>query len=139
MRVVIDANVFVSAAIGLGPSHRVVQAVVFSQYHDAIVSPTLIGEIEDVLSRPRLRKRISADQAAEFIEDLRIMATRVPDPIDIGQHTRDPKDDYLVALAQHHAADYIVTGDKDLHAWPEQRPPAITPAEFKTILTNTSQ
>lgn len=54
------------------------------------------------------------------------MTTRVLDPIDIAAHTRDPDDDYLVALAREHNADYIVTGDKDLLEWPEQRPPVVT-------------
>lgn len=135
MRVVIDANVFVSAAIAQGPSHRVVQAVTLSEHHEAIVCPTLLEEIEDVLSRPRLVKRIGDDRARKYLRDLRIMTTRVLDPIDIGTHTRDPDDDYLVALAREHNADYIVTGDKDLLEWPEQLPPAVTPAAFETLLT----
>ena len=135
MPIVIDANVFVSAAIAQGPSHRVVQAVTLSEHHEAIVCPTLLEEIEDVLSRPRLLKRIGDDRARRYLRDLRIMTTRVLDPIDIGTHTRDPNDDYLVALARDHNADYIVTGDKDLLEWPEQLPPAITPAAFETLLT----
>jgi putative PIN family toxin of toxin-antitoxin system len=135
VRIVIDANVFVSAAIAQGPSHRVVQAVTLSEHHEAIVCPTLLEEIEDVLSRPRLLKRIGDDRARRYLRDLRIMTNCVLDPIDIGTHTRDPNDDYLVALARDHNADYIVTGDKDLLEWPEQRPPAVTPAAFETLLT----
>ena len=135
MRIVIDANVFVSAAIAQGPSHRVVQAVTLFEHHEAIVCPTLLEEIEDVLSRPRLLKRISGDRARRYLGDLRIMTTRVLDPIEIAAHTRDPDDDYLVALAREHNADYIVTGDKDLLEWPEQRPPVVTPAAFEALLT----
>ncbi len=135
MRIVFDANVFVSAAIAQGPSHRAVQAVTLSEHHDAIVCPTLLEEVEDVLSRPRLLKRVGRDHARRYLNDLRIMTTRVPDPIDIGTHTCDPDDDYLITLAREHNADYIVTGDKDLLEWAEQRPPAVTPAEFETLLT----
>jgi len=137
VQIVIDANVFVSAAIARGPSHRVVQAVTLSEDHDAIVCPTLLEEVEDVLSRPRLLKRIGEDHARRYLNDLRITTTRVPDPIDTGTHTRDPDDDYLIALAREHNADYIVTGDKDLLEWLEQRPPAVTPATFETLLTAT--
>ena len=48
--------------------------------------------------------------------------------------TRDVDDDYLVALAREHSADFIVTGDKDLLEWEDQTPPAITPAAFEQAL-----
>ena len=134
LRVVIDANVFVSAAIAFGPSHRVVRAVLLSERLDAIVCPGLIDEIEDVLNRPRLTKRIGADQASAFLEDIRILAIRVSNPAVVEARTRDSDDDYLVALAREHDAAYIVTGDKDLLEWPEQRPPVITPAAFEEII-----
>ena len=67
MRIVFDANVFVSAVIAPGPSHRVVQAVTLSQHHDAIVCPALLEEVEDVLGRPRLLKRVSQDQARRYL------------------------------------------------------------------------
>jgi hypothetical protein len=35
---------------------------------EVIVCPRLIGEISDVLDRPRLRKRISAEDAREFVK-----------------------------------------------------------------------
>lgn len=50
--------------------------------------------------------------------------------------TRDPDDDYVVALAREHAADVIVSGDKDLLEWQEQRPPVVTPTEFEEMLTS---
>lgn len=135
MRIVFDANDLVSAAIAPGPSHRVVQAVTLSREHDVIVCPALFEEVEDVLSRPRLLKRVGHDQARRYVGDLRILTTRVPDPIDVGTHTRAPDDDYLVALAREHSADYIVTGDRDRLEWLEQRPPVVTPAAFETLLT----
>lgn len=45
---------------------------------------------KDVLSRPRLLKRIGDDRARRYLRDLRIMTTRVLDPIDIAAHTREP-------------------------------------------------
>ena len=66
--VIIDANVFVSAAIGRGPSTRLIDTWMSGQASfEVIMCPKLIGEISDVLDRPRLRKRISADDAREFV------------------------------------------------------------------------
>jgi predicted nucleic acid-binding protein len=59
----------------------------------------------------------------------------VTDPASIPPTTRDVDDDYLVALARQYDADYIVSGDKDMLAWPDQRPPVISPADFEQIIT----
>jgi predicted nucleic acid-binding protein len=58
--VVIDANVFVSAAIQRGASHRIVSAWLSGGADfEIIMCPALLGEIRDVLTtRPRLRKWI---------------------------------------------------------------------------------
>ena len=55
----------------------------------------------------------------------------VEDPGEVETETRDPKDDYLIALARTHDVDVVVSGDKDLPEWNEQRPPVMTPADFE--------
>lgn len=135
MQVVVDANVYVSAAISIGPSHRIVQAA-FAARIDVVICPALLGEIEDVLGRPRLQKRISAEESAAFVDDLTMLLEFVPDPMLVPAVTRDVNDDYLVALAREHGAEWIVTGDKDLLEWEEQTPPAITPAAFESLLAD---
>lgn len=57
------------------------------------------------------RKRISAEDAREFVEAISILPNQVPDPSGIAVATRDADDDYLVALAREHDAKWIVTGD----------------------------
>lgn len=131
MRVVLDANVYVSAAIQTGPSHRIVQQAMSSPGFNAVMCPALLGEIADVLRRPRLRKRIDLDAARRFLDNIAALIDMVPDPEDVVPATRDPSDDYLVALAREHNADYIVTGDKDLLEWDKQRPPVVSPAELE--------
>lgn len=61
---------------------------------------------------------------------LRVLADVVPDPAEVEAATRDVDDDDLFVLAREHEADYVVTGDNDLHEWPEQRSPVLTPATF---------
>lgn len=131
-----DANVWVSAAIQAGPSHRIVQRwLAGGADFEVILCPTLIAKVADVLTqRPRMRKWIDLDVAERSADTLRALANVVLDPEAVGSMTRDVDDDYLVALARDHAVNYIVTGDKDLLEWPDQRPPVITPAAFEKLL-----
>lgn len=135
MRVVLDANVLVSAAIRTGPSHRVVQAWLQGGTFELIICPELLAEVREVLTeRPRLRRWIDLEAAQSFIEAIAITADLVADPAPTSAITRDADDDYLVALARERQADYVVTGDKDLLEWDEQRPPVVSPAEFEELL-----
>lgn len=124
IRVVADANVLVSAALArspLAPSALVLEAALDDRL-ELLSSPTLLSEITSVLVRPRLRRYLSLDEAARFIADLASQTTHVNDaPEPHPAVCRDPRDDYLVALAVAAEADAIVTGDRDLLELP--RPP----------------
>ena len=98
---------------------------------EIILCPRLIGEVSDVLDRPRLRKRISAEDARAFVATISILPNQVSDPAEIAAATRDADDDYLISLAREHDAVWIVTGDDDLLGWEEQLPPTIAPAAFE--------
>jgi predicted nucleic acid-binding protein len=51
----------------------------------------------------------------------------LPDPVAPPATVRDPRDDYLVALAIGARAEAIVTGDRDLLDHDGLKPPAISP------------
>lgn len=74
----------------------------------------VLVEVERVLDRPRLRRRVDPGLAQLYMATIRRIAATVTDPAPIGAATRDAEDDYLVALAREHGVDWIVTGDKDL-------------------------
>jgi putative PIN family toxin of toxin-antitoxin system len=134
-RVVADANVLVSAAIARSPqapSVLVLDAALDGRV-ELVTSPLLLREITSVLSRPRLRKYVTADEATRFVADLAAQTALLVDPS--GPHTavcRDPRDDYLVALAEASGAEAIITGDLDLLAIdPSQLAvEVVTPREF---------
>lgn len=69
MLVVLDANVFVSAAIQRGASYRIVQVwLTGTASFEVVMCPALLAEIRDVLTtRPRLRKWISLETASLFV------------------------------------------------------------------------
>ena len=97
--------------------------------------PRLIGEISDVLDRPRLHKQIGAECACEFVEMISALPNQVTDLSEIAVARRDVDDDYLVVSAREHDAAWIVTGDDDLLGWDEQQPPTIAPAAFEKWLS----
>lgn len=129
-KVILDANVFVSAAIQRGPAHHIVQLWLSGNapFH-VVMCPMLFGEIEDVLTRrTRLRKWITIDDARLFVQSVAVLADLVPDPVEIDAVLRDANDDYLVAVARANDVTLIVSGDKDLLQWDEQCPPVVGPA-----------
>lgn len=135
MLVVIDANVFVSAAIQQGASHRIIESWLGGGAgFEIVMCPELMGEVREVLTtRPRLRKWISLENATLFVDTIEALVDLVNDPDEVRTETRDPKDDYLIALARAHDVDTIVSGDNDLLEWQEQRPPVMTPAQFERL------
>ncbi len=135
MKVVLDANVLISAAIANGASNRILLAWLDHEPFQLLLCPRLLDEVSEVLTtRPRLRKWISPDAAQTYIEHLATLAGTLPDPGPGHPITRDPDDDYVVWFARQHAADFIVSGDADLLEWEEQKPRVIPPAQFEAIL-----
>lgn len=95
----------------------------------AVVSPRLLGELAEVLARPRLRRWIHLEDAAALIEALKIGADLRPDPDWPPRHSvSDRDDDYLVALAEVDGS-VIVSGDPHLLD-AELDPPALSPRAF---------
>ena len=135
MRVVLDANVLISAAISHGPSHRIVHAWLTDEPFELVICDRLIEEVRSVLTeRPRLRKWIRLEAAELYITGLATTAEVHPDPPPGPALSRDPDDDYVIHLARQHGADFIVTGDADLLEWPGQDPPVMPPASFEEHL-----
>jgi putative PIN family toxin of toxin-antitoxin system len=139
MRVVLDTNVFVSAAIQSGASHRIVQHLIRENSDELVICDEILSEIRDVLiSRPRLRKWISLDDAKRYVEMLQLHFNFVPNPALIIPLSRDSDDDYILALAQRERADYVISGDKDLLVLHVPEFSILTPAEFEIVLKTNS-
>jgi uncharacterized protein len=110
-RVVIDANVIVSAAFGGNP----LKAVVLAMKDDEVyLSPPIQKELKNLI--PRLSHKLTEEQIRfleERVDELTRMAkaAKVTTTLSL---SRDPKDDHYLALCKEVAADYLITGDKDL-------------------------
>lgn len=127
-RVVIDPNVWVSGLINpYGTPARVIEAVM-TRRCTAIVTRHLLGELTDVLARPKFRRWITTEDATAFVVALRHEGDLRPDPASTPGRVRDPDDDYLAALAETEGVE-IVTGDAGLLEG-DLTPPAITPRQL---------
>ena len=110
-KVVIDANVIISAAFGGKPLEAVVQAL---EDHEVYLSLTIKRELQEVISG--LSKKLIKEQILfiqEEIQQLLSLAKR----ISISTHvvlSRDAKDDHYLSLCKEAKADFLITGDKDL-------------------------
>ena len=137
MRAVVDVNVLISGALSAkGPSAEILRASRDGKF-ELVVSESLLAELTRTLAYPKLRKRIPPEKAAAFANWVRDHGSVADDPASpppVG--SRDPDDDYLLALAIDRRA-YLVTGDKDLLVLSHNLP-ILTPAEFATKLRETS-
>jgi uncharacterized protein len=112
-KVVIDANVFVSAAFGGVPLDAVSRA--FST-GEVFLSPAVIEEIDETI------RRLSSKLGEEKTGYLRTLWSRFQShctilaPKERAAICRDPKDDAYLHLCIAAKADFLVTGDKDLLA-----------------------
>jgi len=113
-RVVIDPNVLVSGAISSGGASTEVIDLIDVAAITAIVSPALLAELSEVLSREKFRRYLDLESAMAYITELERLGETWDDPEDVPRIARDPTDDYLIALARAAEVDAIVSGDSDL-------------------------
>jgi uncharacterized protein len=133
-RVVLDANVYVSALLApTGSPARVLELWADGQF-DVIVSRLLLAELERVLRRPKFKRSIPVVQVDALLGALAEEGISAADPEARPGATPDPGDDYLVALARAVDAECIVSGDTHLTQLSDPRPPVLTPREFLNSL-----
>jgi len=78
-----------------------------------IVSSGLLDELQDVISRPRMRRWFDARDGEDMVSALANLATLV-EPRTVVTACRDPDGNYLLALAESANADFLVSRDEDL-------------------------
>ncbi len=137
MRVVLDANVFVSGLISAqGPPGKVLDAWL-NQCFVLFVSPYILDEINRVLRYPRVRKHLRPGQADVLMELLKKSCEHTKGELTLNVLTQDPSDNYYLACAVEAGADFLVTGN--LRHYREAGNPfrgvqLLTPGQFLAIL-----
>ncbi len=133
-KVVIDANIIISAAFGGKPLGAVVRAL---ENHEVYLSEAIAQELLGVLSG--LSKKLSEDQLSfihEKIEQLLNLTTSISPSTQVVL-SRAPKDDHSLSLCKEVGAEFLITGDKDLLSISQDKLQAngiscriVTPQEF---------
>ena len=111
MRVILDTNVLVSALLTPdGVPARLLDAW-FEGRYELLSSEVQLEELRLVTRHPRVRRFIEPAIAGGLVNDLRHFAevlTALP-TIDV---SKDPADNFLLAMAEAGSADFLATGDK---------------------------
>jgi putative PIN family toxin of toxin-antitoxin system len=133
LRFVLDVNVFVSGLLSRsGAPARLLERWLDGDF-ELVVSEQLLDELERTLAVAKLREHIPPDDAVEFVALVRDLADLAPDPADPPPtRSRDPNDDYLIALAASERA-RLVSGDTDLLTL-EEALPVVSPRAALDLL-----
>jgi putative PIN family toxin of toxin-antitoxin system len=114
VRAILDPNVLISALLSPdGSPARTLRAWLDGAF-ELVVRRRLLDELRRALAYPKLRRRIGPEEARRFVDLLTQTAVVVPDPDrPPSVRSRDPDDDYLIALAEQEVA-ALVSGDRHL-------------------------
>jgi len=139
LRVVVDPNVFISSRISdLGYPARITRAADEGRF-ELVLSEKLLGELSEVLMRPRFRRYATEEEIEDLLFGLREKGTFFEDVETERPVPDDPKDDYLVALTHASGADYLVSGDSHLTEAKSKVPVVVlTPRQFNELLESES-
>lgn len=110
MRVVIDTNVLVSAVLKDRDPEAVIMFVSERDDMEWIVSPEIMAEYREVLSRPKFDLPDEIQQSWFDLLDALTISFDTDQKIDF---PRDQKDAKFLACAISANADYFITGDRD--------------------------
>lgn len=128
MRLVVDTNVMISAALKQASSPAEVLRWV-DRHGGLLKSDATEQELLEVLRRPRIAPKIEPHVLANI---RRILAAA--EPVTIAERIaacRDPKDDKFLELAVNGRAEAIISGDDDLQVMDSFRTiPIVSPAAF---------
>jgi len=135
MRVVLDTNILVTALIS--PAGH--SAVIYDAWEDGrftlLSCADHLEEIRGTLQKPRVAELIAPHKAGRLVNQIRRLSEQIDDLPRV-KRSRDPSDDYLLALSESGRADYLVTGDKSglLSLVRHRGTQIVTAAEFVRVL-----
>jgi len=100
-----------------GPAARLLTELLEARRFTLYVSDEILGEVREVLERPRVRAKnptVTDESTRELFDRLARLAQRVTDIPHRFSLARDPDDEPYIDLTLAVNADYLVTRDKDM-------------------------
>lgn len=110
MKVVIDTNILVSAAISGRKPEAVINWILNQPDFEWMVSEEIVAEYREVLNRPKLK--LTEVQKEKWLNLIRRSTTLIDVSIEV-DFPRDQKDAKFIACAIAANADFLITGDRD--------------------------
>lgn len=111
MRVVLDTNIIVSALIAPGGRPAVIIDAWLDGTFTLLTCAAHLDELRSTLEKPRVAERVKPYKAGRLVNLIKRLAEDVGSLPPV-EHSPDPEDDFLLALAEAGEADYLITGDK---------------------------
>lgn len=112
MRVILDCNIWISFL--LSKQDCLLKRMLMDTRFDIYVCEELLSEIINVTRRDKIRKRVSENELQQLLKIIDAFCIKTTISQIAESIIRDPKDVYLLSLAETIDANYIVSGDKDL-------------------------
>jgi putative PIN family toxin of toxin-antitoxin system len=113
VNIIIDTNLWISYLIS--ERFKGLNILCFDKNVSVFYCDELIEEFIRISNKPKIRKRNIDEHKISFVLNLiRIACVKAAFKDVDGYEIRDPKDKYLLALADATNANFILTGDKDL-------------------------
>ncbi|MBR0177031.1 MAG: putative toxin-antitoxin system toxin component, PIN family [Bacteroidales bacterium] len=112
MKIILDCNIWISLLIG--HQAQLVRQILTDVRFDVYACDELLEEIHDVCSREKIRTRVTDEEMDDFFRIIYAFSHMAKIEQKAQSEIRDPKDLYLLSLAESIEADSIITGDADL-------------------------
>jgi uncharacterized protein len=133
-KVIFDTNIWISFLIG--KQFASMKELLVTAAIQPIFSDQLLDELLITTQKPKLQKYFQKDR----VDDLMIFLSEIGEIIEsrsIVSAYRDPKDNYILALAKDSNADFLITGDRDLLVLERfDRTQIVTYQDFLNIINN---
>jgi putative PIN family toxin of toxin-antitoxin system len=110
VRLVVDTNLMIRALRSAGPARHFFKLGL--PLHSLIYHREQILELREVAARPKLG--IAPEAVDELVDRIQRYGQFVNSSLDTSGDCRDPKDEYVLALALAASAEMILTEDQDL-------------------------
>lgn len=114
-RVVVDTNIWISAALSPGGAPACIVRQVMA-HGLPVFSDATFAELETRLWRPKFDRYLSMELRRRILHDLNAAAhwVKIPAAIASQTHCRDADDDKFIHAALSAHAPWLITGDQDL-------------------------
>ena len=112
MKVILDCNIWISFL--LSRQDCLLKKMLMDTRFDIYICEELLSEIINVARRDKIRKRVSENELQQLLKIIDAFCIKTTISQIAESIIRDPKDVYLLSLAETIDANYLVSGDKDL-------------------------